>query len=130
MSDGVINDPGAGTPPPWSGFIATLPDTLDNVVSIRDSGAYGDGRVMRGPVVQHETVTIRIRGLDYVQCYQKGIEIQNALEGINNVVVATELGDVKIRVFKRTTPLSYIGTEEKKNWQNFVIVGNVTLEEV
>ncbi len=132
MEDGIGADPGDGTAPagpPWSTYVSLLPDKPDKVISVRDTGAMNDGREMRGAVVQHESVSIRVRCLDYLDGWQKGVEIQNALEAVNTRTVSTSAGSVVVRVFSRTSPLTYIGSQENKNGLSFVIVGNVTLEE-
>jgi hypothetical protein len=119
---GIVVAP-ANPPQPWQVQVTEEPDKPDNTITVYNTGANTFGRLMRsGDRTEKPTVQIRLRALNDKDGYAKGQAIQNTLDKVG---LATSLGGLvwvyvtvdsvryTLQAVHITTPLTYIGEEEK-----------------
>jgi hypothetical protein len=130
VTQGVIQPNDVPELTDWRSGVSAMPVNGTNFVSIYDTAPVLDGRLQRsGKQVTHPGIQLRIRGSNYGVGWQKGKEIEEALEQARQVIVNTDEGVARIHAFTMTSPLFPIGQEEKDRRSLFTINGIVTLTE-
>lgn len=81
----------------YAARVSSQPESPDRVVTVYDTGATEDGRLLdTGEVIEHPTVKVRVRGPVYEEAWNKAKEIELALNGVKRTTVA--VGGVTFRV--------------------------------
>lgn len=125
VSQGYATKPSLGQA--WPCSIGTLPDTPDNHLALADYGGVLDGRQMSGTNIKHPLIQVRVRATDYNTAYQKALDIQTLLETVKNTSVMVSEGAATLISATLTSPLMYMGQEEKNRRQHFTINIQVTI---
>ena len=78
----------------WKGTYATVPDTIDKVVTVWDTFPQIDGRSMRSPfeVYEHQGLMIHVRAAKYDTGWDKIRAVCDALAAVSKRLEAT-IGD-------------------------------------
>ena len=127
LDSGIVEESGK-----WVAYVSFLPDAPDDAVCIYDTAGRLDGRVMvTGEQVVHPGVQIRVRGLSYVEVWEKANEIAKGLDGLAKVSVALSSSEAYTLInVSRTGDIIPVGIEEEngRRRHHFTINAVVTLE--
>lgn len=115
----------------WFGTYRSMNDTPDDTIAVADSPPLLDGRLMRtGEQVEFHGIQIKARSADYDAVYTKLKSIRTALNGLVNDTVTVDGNQYRIHAFTVTVDVTYLGQEEKKKREMFVLNGLVSITPV
>lgn len=110
----------------WAGSVGSQPSSPDDFVTVYDTGANDDGRLMDGPRVVHPTVQVRVRSKAYPDGWAKGRAVEAVLDSVNHRTLTVGSEVVTIKVVTVYIPLVHIGAEEKNRRELFVVNARLT----
>jgi hypothetical protein len=127
LTQGIFSDPQFNRP--WPLFINSLPDQPNQVAVVYTVPGMIDGREMRAGTIEHPGFQVMLRAAKNVSIDAQGVQLNAALDAIDNEII--HLGDTTylLLAMKRTTPLIPIGEEVGGGRLLFTLNGTLTYKE-
>ncbi len=123
----------------WSPFYSFMPDKPDSALVVYDTAGTVDGRLMRGgEKIEHPGIQVRVRGINYVDTWNKAKEIASMFDGFEPRTIvempATSAQDAEswlIQNISRQGTVLNMGMEtaNDRRWFNFTINAILTLRD-
>ena len=95
----------------WPLYISSMPDEISNCGTVYDTSGLKDGRLMVGPVIQHQGIQLRIRANNYEIGNAKIEEIAVQLDAIKGSTVVLGERTYKIYNASRTSNILFLRVE-------------------
>lgn len=95
----------------WPVYVSSTPNLPDNLITITDTSARDNGRVMFGDRQEMHGFQVLVRGVDHRTGYQKSRAIAVALDAVYLRTVRIDGVDYLIHSVTRTTDVLALGTE-------------------
>jgi hypothetical protein len=101
--------------------------TANDSVTVYDTEGTIHGRDARNGFVEFHGVQIRIRCASYARGWDKGVDIQAALENLRNAEVTVGANSYTIHAFTLTAPLTRFGRLEQNLAELFSVNGLLSI---
>jgi len=105
----ALTGPGSG----WKGTHGTMPDTIDDVVTVFDTDPQLDGRAMRSGVVwDHKGVMLHVRSKSKTTAWAKVWAVCVALDSVYHRLIAVQGGTRLYGFHRKSGPALMAGRTE------------------
>jgi len=116
----------------WPLYVGHLPDKdniPDKAAAIYDTTGVLDGRLMKGPTVEHHGIQVKVRSDIYNDGYAKCTEVVDLFEAATQIVIVVDSGVFRIENVSRATSIAPLGVEDSQRRDLFTINFLATIRE-
>jgi len=96
----------------WKGTHGTMPDTIDDVVTVFDTDPQLDGRSMRGTVWDHKGIMLHVRAKSKTTAWAKVAAVCTALDAVYWTPLAVQGGTRLYGFHRKSGPALMAGRTE------------------
>ena len=100
----------------WPVYVSFMPEDSHQCICVYDTAGNPDGRLMLGGTrIDHQGIQVQIRGLTYLDVWNKANDIALEFDTMGQVLIMTDGGNAYvIHNISRTGTILSLGVEEKE----------------